>query len=175
MMLARNGRYARCLPCMQLVRSMCQCKSIMAIHRSCLIVLSSCPDTAPSTLAEARILAHTAGSSVGFGSIQQHVYGHHVVTQHPIHLYPIIHNHPALEFAILSTRISVAPQAVSSSITLAIFSFNTIELIAAHLGSSSAVIVGARLPGVIFVAVSRRLRSTLYWQRTYFWAADERY
>ena len=26
MMLVRNGRYARCLPCMQLVRSMCQCK-----------------------------------------------------------------------------------------------------------------------------------------------------
>ena len=91
MILVRNGIYARCLPCMQLVRSMCQCKSIIAIHRSCLIVLSSCPDTAPSTLVEARILAHTAGSSVGFGSIQQHVYGHHVVTQHPIHLYP---HHP---------------------------------------------------------------------------------
>lgn len=87
---------------------------------------------------------------------------------------PIIHNHPVLEFAILSTRISVAPQAVSSSITFAIFSFNTIELTAAHVESSSAVIVGARMPGVIFVAVSRRLRSTLYWQRTYFWAADER-
>ena len=81
------------------------------------------------------------------------------------------YHHQVLELAILSTSISVAPQAVSSSITDAIDSFSTIELIATHSGSSKAVIVGARFPGVIFVAVSRPLRAILYWQRIYFCAA----
>lgn len=66
---------------------------------------------------------------------------------------------------------SVAPTSVNSSITLAIRSFSTIELTATHAGSSSAVMVGARLPGVIFVAASRIERSMLYWQRTYLCAA----
>ena len=80
-------------------------------------------------------------------------------------------HHPVLELAILSTNTSVAPQAVSSSIALAILSFGTIELTAAHSGSSSAWIVGARFPGVIFVAFSRRRRGILYMQSTYFCAA----
>lgn len=71
-------------------------------------------------------------------------------------------DHPVLELAILSTNISVAPQAVSSSMTDAMFSFSTIELTATHSGSSKAVMVGARFPGVIFVAVSRPLRAMLY-------------
>lgn len=83
----------------------------------------------------------------------------------------VVSNHPVLEFAMFSTNMSVAPQAVSSSITDAIFSFSTIELIATQSGSSRAVIVGARLPGVIFVAISKSFRATLYWQRTNFWAA----
>ena len=82
-----------------------------------------------------------------------------------------ISNHPVLEFAIFSTNISVAPQAVSSSMTVAIFSFNTIELTATHAGSSRAVTVGARFPGVILAATSRLSRATLYWQRMNFWAA----
>ena len=82
-------------------------------------------------------------------------YLHHVVANSML-------NYPALELAILSTSISVAPQAVKSSITLAIRSFNTIELTAAHAGSSSAVIVGARFPGVILVAISKTVRSMLY-------------
>ena len=80
-------------------------------------------------------------------------------------------HHPVLELAILSTNTSVAPQAVSSSIALAILSFSTIELTDAHSGSSSAWIVGARFPGVIFVAFSSRRRGMLYMQRTCFWAA----
>lgn len=31
--------------------------------------------------------------------------------------------------------------------------------------------MGARLPGVILVAAARADLWTLYWQRTYFWAA----
>ena len=80
-------------------------------------------------------------------------------------------NHPVLELAMLSTNISVAPQAVNSSMTVAMFSFSTIELTATHAGSSRAVMVGARLPGVIFAAVSRPFRATLYWQRMNFCAA----
>ncbi len=80
-------------------------------------------------------------------------------------------NHPVLELAILSTKISVAPQAVSSSITDAMVSFGTIELIATHSGSSKAVMVGARFPGVIFVAISNPLRAMLYWQSMNFCAA----
>ena len=80
-------------------------------------------------------------------------------------------NHPVLELAISSTNISVAPQAVSSSMTVAMSSFSTIELTATHAGSSRAVMVGARLPGVIFAAVSRPFRATLYWQRMNFCAA----
>ena len=83
----------------------------------------------------------------------------------------VVSNHPVLELAILSTNMSVAPQAVSSSMTVAMFSFSTIELTATHAGSSRAVMVGARLPGVIFVAVSRPSRATLYWQRMNFCAA----
>ena len=80
-------------------------------------------------------------------------------------------DHPVLELAILSTNMSVAPQAVSSSMTVAMFSFSTIELTATHAGSSRAVMVGARLPGVIFAAVSRPFRATLYWHRINFCAA----
>jgi hypothetical protein len=60
---------------------------------------------------------------------------------------------PALVFAMASTNISVAPTSVSWSITVAICFFSTIELTATQPSSSNALIVGARLPGVIFVAV----------------------
>ena len=70
--------------------------------------------------------------------------------------------YPVLELAISSTKISVAPTFVSSSITLAICFFSTIELTATQFCISNAVIVGARLPGVILVAVSRSARATLY-------------
>lgn len=53
----------------------------------------------------------------------------------------------------LSTRMSVAPTLVSWSITLAISFFSTIELTATQPSASSAVMVGARLPGVIPQAV----------------------
>ena len=76
-------------------------------------------------------------------------------------VFPIPTHQPVLELAIFSTKTSVAPQAVSSSIALAILSFGTIELTAAHSESSSAWIVGARFPGVIFVAFSRRRRGIL--------------
>jgi len=79
-------------------------------------------------------------------------------------------SHQVLELVIGNTKISVAPATVRSSITLAMLSFSTIELIATQVGSSSAVIVGARLPGVMAVAPSRKERSMLYWQRTYFCA-----
>ena len=79
--------------------------------------------------------------------------------------------HPVLELAMLKTRISIAPTAVNSSMTFAMRLFSTIELTATQPSSSSAVIVAARLPGVISVAFSRSERRTLYWQRTYFWAA----
>ena len=81
----------------------------------------------------------------------------------------ISHGHLAL--AISRIRISIAPTAVNSSITVAIRFFSTIELTATQASSSSAVMVGARLPGVYLVASSSNLRSTLYWQRTNFWAA----
>ena len=55
--------------------------------------------------------------------------------------------------------------------TDAMFSFSTIELMATHSGSSRAVTVGARFPGVIFAAISRSFRAMLYWQRMYFCAA----
>jgi hypothetical protein len=60
---------------------------------------------------------------------------------------------------------------VSSSITVAIFFFSTIELTATQPSSSRAVTVGARFPGVILLAVARLSRGMLYWQRTNFWAA----
>jgi hypothetical protein len=75
---------------------------------------------------------------------------------------------PALEFAIARTIISVAPTSVNSSITVAIFFFSTIELTATQPSSSNALIVGARLPGVNFVASWSLVLCTLYWQRTYF-------
>lgn len=81
-------------------------------------------------------------------------------------------SHPVLELAICNTRISVAPTAVSSSITVAIIRFSTIELTATQSASSSAVIVGALMPGVIRVAASKTVRWTLYWHRTYFCAAN---
>ena len=80
-------------------------------------------------------------------------------------------HYPVLELAMLSTSISVAPQAVNSSMTDAMFSFGTMELTATHSGSSRAVTVGARFPGVILVAVSRPPRAMLYWQRMNFCAA----
>ena len=70
--------------------------------------------------------------------------------------------YPVLVFTIFKTKISVAPTAVSSSITVAIFFFSTIQLTATHSASSRDVIVGARLPGVIFVAFGRSVRGTLY-------------
>jgi hypothetical protein len=77
----------------------------------------------------------------------------------------------ALVFAISRTKMSVAPTAVSSSITMAICFFSTIELTATQPSSSNALIVGARFPGVILVALERLVRRTLYWQRTYLCAA----
>lgn len=56
--------------------------------------------------------------------------------------------------------------------TVAICFFSTIELTATQPSSSSALIVGARLPGVIFVAEASFDLWTLYWQRTYFCAAE---
>lgn len=79
--------------------------------------------------------------------------------------------HPVLELAICNTRISVAPAAVKSSITVAIVRFSTIELTATQSGSSSAVTVGALMPGVIPSAVFKRVRWTLYWHKMYFCAA----
>ena len=79
--------------------------------------------------------------------------------------------YPVRELAIVSTRISVAPTLVSSSMTVATFFFSTMELTATQPSSSRAVTVGARLPGVMFDAVASSARGMLYWQRTYFWAA----
>lgn len=80
-------------------------------------------------------------------------------------------NHLVLVFCRLMTRISSAPHATNSSMTVAIRFDSTIALTATQSVFSSAVMVGAVLPGVILVAVSRSVRATLYWQRTYFWAA----
>jgi hypothetical protein len=87
--------------------------------------------------------------------------------------YPLmlIHPHPVRELAMFNTKISVAPTEVSSSITVAIFFFSTMELMATQPASSRVVTVGARLPGVIFDAVASFSRGMLYWQRTYLWAA----
>jgi hypothetical protein len=74
-------------------------------------------------------------------------------------------------FAISNTRISVAPTSVRSSMTVAMRFLSTMELTANHPSSSRDVMVGARWPGVILVARCSRERLTLYWQRTYFWAA----
>lgn len=97
--------------------------------------------------------------------------GTHLILRHSVHGLGFDNDHPVLELAMLSTSISVAPQAVNSSITDAMFPFSTIELTATQSGSSNAVMVGALFPGVIFVAVSRPLRAMLYWQRMNFWAA----
>ena len=67
-----------------------------------------------------------------------------------------------LALAISKVKISTAPTAVNSSMTVAIRFFSTIELTATHASSSRAVMVGARLPGVILVASSRRRREMLY-------------
>jgi hypothetical protein len=88
---------------------------------------------------------------------------------HELDLPGIHQNH--LVFEIASTKISVAPTSVNASMTVAICFFSTIELTATQPSSSSALIVGARLPGVIFVASGSLARWTLYWQSTYFWAA----
>lgn len=98
-----------------------------------------------------------------------------LIRQKPCKCYRVLCNlslQPVLEFAISSTSMSVAPTPVKSSITVAIVLFSTIELTATQSAASSAVIVGARLPGVIFVAVWRSDLWTLYWHRTYFCAAD---
>jgi hypothetical protein len=52
--------------------------------------------------------------------------------------------------------------------TVAMFFFSTMELTATQLGSSRAVTVGARLPGVIVDAVASFSRGMLYWHRMYF-------
>jgi hypothetical protein len=57
--------------------------------------------------------------------------------------------------------------------TGAIIFFSTIELTATQPSSSRALIVGARFPGVIFVACGSFSLWILYWQRTYFWATSE--
>lgn len=62
---------------------------------------------------------------------------------------------------------SDAPTLSSSSMTVAIFFFSTMELTATQPSSSRAVIVGARLPGVICEATDSPERGMLYWQRTY--------
>jgi hypothetical protein len=56
---------------------------------------------------------------------------------------------------------SHAPAAVSSSITRAIFFLSTMTDMATQPASSSEVTVGARLPGVICLAMSSLLRSML--------------
>ena len=89
-----------------------------------------------------------------------------IITQ-PIPLSPSNHR----EFCIPKTRISVAPAAASSSITLAISFFGTIELIAQAFSSSSEDTVGALFPGVMLLTCSREERAMLYWQRTYFCAS----
>ena len=66
-----------------------------------------------------------------------------------------------LELAMFPTKISSAPQLARSSITVAIFTFSTMTFTATQSGSSSAVTVGARLPGVILVAVGRSFRGML--------------
>lgn len=69
------------------------------------------------------------------------------------------------------TRISVAPTLVNPSITVAICFFSTMELTATQPSSSRAVMVGARLPGVMLDAVANWARGILYWHSTYFCAA----
>lgn len=81
--------------------------------------------------------------------------------------------HRLLEFSISITKISVAPHANKSSMTVAIRSTSTMALTAIQSLSYSAVMVGARLPGVMVVAVWRSGRGMLYWHRTYFCAAWE--
>jgi hypothetical protein len=54
---------------------------------------------------------------------------------------------------------------------MAISFLSTMACTATHPSSSSALTVGARRPGVILRAASSLARSTLYVQRTYFWAA----
>lgn len=76
-----------------------------------------------------------------------------------------------LVFWMPKTRMSVAPTFVSSSITIAILFFSTMEDTATHPSSSSAVTVGARFPGVILQASDKSGRDMLYWHRTYFLAA----
>lgn len=71
----------------------------------------------------------------------------------------------------LSTRMSVAPRADNSSIAGAIVFFSTMALTATHPSASSAVTVGAIRPGVTLAAAARLMRATLYWQRTYCFAA----
>ena len=56
---------------------------------------------------------------------------------------------------------SHAPATVSSSMTRAIFFLSTMTEMATQPHSSSEVTVGARLPGVIFLAMSSLLRSML--------------
>ena len=87
---------------------------------------------------------------------------------HEIYLVIIKLAQPTLVFAIARTNMSVAPTSVSLSMTVAICFFSTIELTATQPSSSKALMVGARLPGVIFVADWSFERWTLYWQRTYF-------
>ena len=53
------------------------------------------------------------------------------------------------------TRTSFAPKATSWSMTVAIQFFCTITLTATQPSMSRALVVGARLPGVMLTAVSR--------------------
>jgi hypothetical protein len=68
---------------------------------------------------------------------------------------------------------SQAPASVSLSMATAICLRCTMTEMATQPLSSSEVTVGARLPGVICLAVSSFERSMLYVQRTYLCAARQ--
>lgn len=70
-----------------------------------------------------------------------------------------------------NTMTSCAPATTNLSITTAISFFNTMALTATHPSSSSAVVVGARIPGVILVASASFVRGKLYWHNTLRFAA----
>lgn len=77
-------------------------------------------------------------------------------------------NHQVLELMIFNTSISIAPQAVNSSITVATLLLSTVALTATQPSFCNGSIVGDVFPGVILVASDSLLRSMLYLHRTYF-------
>jgi hypothetical protein len=93
---------------------------------------------------------------------------HACTNSHDLHAFSFrsnFSNHPNkksyLVLSIFVTIISVAPMALKSSITLAMFFLSTIACTATQSSSSKLLTVGARLPGVILEALARFLRSTL--------------